>query len=73
MRPLYIDHVNVIGCKISKRSQLSYDCMAVNERGYLVRTLASRPGVPGSNPIAAPKSYEVYPGLGILHEEVFFN
>ena len=27
-----------------------------SERGYLVRTLAFRPGVPGSNPIAAPKS-----------------
>ena len=37
-----------------------------HERGYLVRTSASRPGVPGSNPIAAPKSYEVYPDLGIL-------
>ena len=27
-----------------------------SERGYLVRILASRPGVPGSNPIVAPKS-----------------
>ena len=27
-----------------------------SERGYLVRILASHPGVPGSNPIAAPKS-----------------
>ena len=27
-----------------------------SERGYLVRILASRPGVPGSNPIATPKS-----------------
>ena len=45
-----------------------------SERGYLVRTLASRPGVPGSNPIAAPKSSEVYPGLGFhQEEEVFFN
>ena len=47
--------------------------LVTSERGYLVRTLASRPGVPGSNPIAAPKSNEVYPGLGILQEEVFFN
>ena len=39
----------------------------MSERGYLVRTSASRPGVPGSNPIAASKSCEVYPGLGILH------
>ena len=38
-----------------------------HEHGYLVRTSASRPRVPGSNPIAAPKSCEVYPGLGILH------
>ena len=38
----------------------------LSERGYLVRTSASCPGVPGSNPIAAPKSYEVYPDLGIL-------
>ena len=27
-----------------------------SERGYLVCILASHPGVPGSNPIAAPKS-----------------
>ena len=27
-----------------------------SERGYLVRISASHPGVPGSNPIAAPKS-----------------
>ena len=39
---------------------------SVSERGYLVRTLASRPGVPGSNPIAAPKSYEVYPSTSGL-------
>ena len=26
------------------------------EHGYLVRILASHPGVPGSNPITAPKS-----------------
>ena len=38
--------------------------------GYLVRTSASRPGVPGSNLIAAPKSYEVYPGLGIPHLKI---
>ena len=43
---------------------------SVSERGYLVRTSASRPGVPGSNPIAAPKSYEVYPGLGILNLKI---
>ena len=38
----------------------------ISERGYLVRTLASRPGVPGSNPIAAPKPCEVYPSTSGL-------
>ena len=38
----------------------------VSEHGYLVRTLASRPGVPGSNPIAAPKPCEVYPSTSGL-------
>ena len=33
---------------------------------YLVCTSAFRQGVLGSNPIAARKSREVYPGLGIL-------
>ena len=37
-----------------------------SERGYLVRTLASRPGVPGWNSIASPKSYEVYPSTSGL-------
>ena len=36
------------------------------EHGYLVCTSASRPGVPGSNPITAPKSYEVYPSTSGL-------
>ena len=40
--------------------------MVISERGYLVRTLASRPGVPGSNPIAAPKPCEVYPSTSGL-------
>jgi hypothetical protein len=42
----------------------------ISQRGYLVRTSASRQGVPGSNPIAARKSYEVYPGLGILLQRI---
>ena len=37
--------------------------------GYVVRTSASRQGDPGSNPIAARKSCEVYPGLGILQPQ----
>ena len=38
----------------------------LSERGYLVRTSASRQGVPGLNPTAAPKSYEVYPSTSGL-------
>ena len=37
--------------------------------GYVVSTSAFRQGVPGSNPIAARKSFEVYPGLGILQPQ----
>ena len=37
--------------------------------GYVVRTSASHRGDPGSNPIAARKSCEVYPGLGILQPQ----
>ena len=43
--------------------------IVVSERSYLVRILTFRLGVPGSNQIAAPKSYEVYPGLGILRSQ----
>ena len=37
--------------------------------GNVVSTLASRQGDPGSNPRAARKSCEVYPGLGILQPQ----
>ena len=37
--------------------------------GYVVSTLASCQGDPGSNPRAARKSCEVYPGLGILQPQ----
>ena len=37
--------------------------------GYVVGTSASHRGDPGSNPIAARKSCEVYPGLGILQPQ----
>ena len=37
--------------------------------GYVVSTLASGQGDPGSNPRAARKSCEVYPGLGILQPQ----
>ena len=37
--------------------------------GYVVSTSAFRQGVPGSNPIEARKSCEVYPGLGILQPQ----
>ena len=44
----------------TKFEQIEYPIIKLlpsrSERGYLVRILASRPGVPGSNPIAAPKS-----------------
>ena len=40
--------------------------MSNSERGYLVCTLAFRPGVLGSNLIAALKPCEVYPNLGIV-------
>ena len=42
----------------------------VSQLGYLVHTSASRQGVLGLNPIAARKSYKVYPGLGILQKWV---
>ena len=50
--------------------RIGQDSEFASERGYLVCTSASRLGVPGSNPIAAPKSYKVYPGLGILHLKI---
>ena len=44
--------------------------MLASQCGYVVSTLASRQGDPGSNPRAARKSCEVYPGLGILQTPV---
>ena len=43
--------------------------VVASQCGYVVRTSASRQGDPGSNPIAAWKSCEVYPGLGILQPQ----
>ena len=43
--------------------------MEASQCGYVVSTSAFRQGVPGSNPIAARKSCEVYPGLGILQPQ----
>ena len=43
--------------------------MSASQCGYVVSALASRQGDPGSNPIAARKSCEVYPGLGILQPQ----
>ena len=37
--------------------------------GYVVSTSAFRQGDPGSNPITARKSCEVYPGLDILQPQ----
>ena len=42
------------------------DLLTHQMRGFLVHTSAFHQGVLGSNPIAARKSCEVYPGLGIL-------
>ena len=44
-------------------------CLKASQCGYVVSTLASRQGDPGSNPRAARKSCEVYPGLGILQPQ----
>ena len=46
-----------------QQQQLASQC------GYVVSTSALRQGDPGSNPIAARKSCEVYPGLGILQPQ----
>ena len=43
--------------------------MGASQCGYVVSTLASRQGDPGSNPRAAHKSCEFYPGLGILQPQ----
>ena len=43
--------------------------LLASQCGYVVSTLASRQGDPGSNPRAARKSCEVYPGLGILQPQ----
>ena len=47
----------------------SYKGWLASQCGYVVSTLASRQGDPGSNPRAARKSCEVYPGLGILQPQ----
>ena len=53
--------------QVSHFSGLEKILITISERGYLVRTLASRPEVPGLNPIAAPKPCEVYPSTcGLL-------
>ena len=41
---------------IKQTDVLLWKKISRSERGYLVRILASRPGVPGSNPIPTPKS-----------------
>ena len=44
-------------------------CNGASQCGYVVSTSAFRQGDPGSNPRAARKSCEVYPGLGILQPQ----
>ena len=53
----------------SKKCLLKYLHQKSSQCGYVVSTLASRQGDPGSNPRAARKSCEVYPGLGILQPQ----
>ena len=58
--------ISAIHCqlyKLNKNIHLASQC------GYVVSASASRQGDPGSNPIAARKSCEVYPGLGILQPQ----
>ena len=56
---------------LKMNSDFIYVCMLIkaSQCGYVVSTLASRQGDPGSNPRAARKSCEVYPGLGILQPQ----
>ena len=55
-------------CNASSRKYVTV-CVKASQCGYVVSTLASRQGDPGSNPIAARKSCEVYPGWGILQPQ----
>ena len=43
--------------------------MKASEHGYLVWPLAFRQEILGLISIAAPKSFEVYPGLGTLQPQ----
>ena len=52
-----------------KASPCPFILMIASQCGYVVSTLASRQGDQGSNPRAARKSCEVYPGLGILQPQ----
>ena len=52
-----------------KKSYLICDKLKASQCGYVVSISAFRQGDPGSNPIAARKSCEVYPGLGTLHPQ----
>ena len=59
---------NVTNCLKMKKS-LNFNSEKASQCGYVVSTSAFRQGDPGSNPIAARKSCEVYPGLGILQPQ----
>ena len=50
-------------------SGLELHCTLASERGVLDRASAFRQEIPGLNPVAAPKSCEVCPGLGILQPQ----
>ena len=53
----------------ARSEQQNIEYLQASQCGYVVSTSAFRQGVPGSNPIAARKSCEVYPGLGILQPQ----
>ena len=55
-------------CVICTKHLFTY-CAIASQCGYVVCTSASHQGVLGSNPIAARKYCEVYPGLGILQPQ----
>ena len=57
-----------ISCKFLSNNSIQIKSKSV-QCGYVVSTSAFCQGDPGSNPIAARKSCEVYPGLGILQPQ----
>ena len=59
----------IIPLYLEQQLNVNHTVKLASQCGYVVSTSAFRQGVPGSNPIAARKSCEVYPGLGILQPQ----